>query len=217
MYYIKMNTFILDLETTGLSPESDQIIEIAIKQFDTDNSFSSLVKPIKKNGRYICDRIIEITGISNEMIKDEGISSKSSCEQLFNFIFEKSSKDDQPIFLLAHNGKRFDFVFIQRLFRAYTEYAITNKINIINMIELHKRFKYIDTLHLARFVLPNIPSHSQKNLAIYYKLIQENAHRALSDVLDLEYIYKCLITEYINRKGLDTTLLYNTQYIYDLY
>ena len=212
-----MNTFILDLETTGLSPDSDQIIEIAIKQFDTDKSFSSLVKPIKKNGRYICDRIIEITGISNEMIDENGISSKSACEQLFNFIFENLSKDIQPVFLLAHNGKRFDFIFIQRLFRAYTEYAITNKINIINMIELYKRFKYIDTLHLARFVLPNISSHSQKNLAIYYNLIQENAHRAMSDILDLEYIYKCLVNDYIKRKNLDSSLLLNTQFIFDLY
>lgn len=212
-----MNTFILDLETTGLSPDSDQIIEIAIKQFDTDKSFSSLVKPIKKKDRYICDRIIEITGISNEMIDENGISSKSACEQLFNFIFENSSKDIQPVFLLAHNGKRFDFIFIQRLFRAYTEYAITNKINIINMIELYKRFKYIDTLHLARFVLPNISSHSQKNLAIYYNLIQENAHRAMSDILDLEYIYKCLVNDYIKRKNLDSSLLLNTQFIFDLY
>lgn len=212
-----MNTFILDLETTGLSPQRDQIIEIAIKVFNVDKSFTSLVKPVKQSGKYVCDRIVEITGITNEMIENKGISSQSACEQLFNFIFENSSKDEEPIFLLAHNGKNFDFVFIQRLFRAYTEYSITHGINIINMIELHKRFKYIDTLHLARFVLPNNSSHSQKNLAIYYKLIQENAHRALSDVLDLEYIYKCLVSEYIHRKGLDISLLFNTQYIFDLY
>ena len=85
------------------------------------------------------------------------------------------------------------------------------------MIKLYERFKYIDTLHLARFVLPNNRSHSQKNLALHYKLVQENAHRAMSDVLDLEYIYKSLLTEYINRKGLDISLLFNTQYIFDLY
>ena len=212
-----MNTFILDLETTGLSSQKDQIIEIAIKQFDTEKSYSSLVKPVKQSGKYVCDRIVEITGISNEMIESDGISSQSACEQLFNYIFENSSKDEQPIFLLAHNGKSFDFVFIQRLFRAYTEYAITHGINIMNMIKSYERFKYIDTLHLARFVLPNITSHSQKNLAIYFKLFQENAHRALNDVLDLEYIYKCLVTDYINRNSLDSSLLYNTQFIFDLY
>ncbi len=185
-----MNTFILDLETTGLSSQKDQIIEIGIKLFNVDKSFSTLVKPVKQSGKYVCDRIVEITGISNEMIESDGISSQSACEQLFNFIFENSSKDEESVFLLAHNGKNFDFVFIQRLFRAYTEYAITHGINIMNMIKLYERFKYIDTLHLARFVLPNNRSHSQKNLAIYYKLVQEDAHRALSDVLDLEYIYK---------------------------
>lgn len=212
-----MNTFILDLETTGLSSQKDQIIEIAIKQFDTEKSYSSLVKPVKQCGKYVCDRIVEITGISNEMIESDGISSQSACEQMFNYIFENSSKDERPIFLLAHNGKNFDFVFIHRLFRAYTEYAITHGIDIMNMIKLYERFKYIDTLHLARFVLPNNRSHSQKNLAIHYKLIQENAHRAMSDVLDLEYIYKSLVTEYINRKGLDISLLFNTQYVFDLY
>jgi DNA polymerase III subunit alpha, Gram-positive type len=212
-----MNTFILDLETTGLSSQRDQIIEIGIKLFNVDKSFSTLVKPVKHSGKYVCDRIVEITGITNEMIESDGISSQSACEQLFNFIFENSSKDEESVFLLAHNGKNFDFVFIQRLFRAYTEYAITHGINIMNMIKLYERFKYIDTLHLARFVLPNNRSHSQKNLAIHYKLVQEDAHRALSDVLDLEYIYKCLVTEYINRKGLDISLLFNTQYIFDLY
>ena len=61
-----MNTFILDLETTGLSSQRDQIIEIAIKQFDTEKSYSSLVKPVKQSGKYVCDRIVEITGISND-------------------------------------------------------------------------------------------------------------------------------------------------------
>jgi len=212
-----MNTYILDLETTGLNSHRDQIIEIAIKLFNIDKSYSTLVKPVKQSGKYVCDRISEITGITNEMIESDGISSQSACEQLFNFIFENSSKDTEPIFLLAHNGKNFDFVFIHRLFRAYTEYAMTHGIDIINMIELYKRFKYIDTLHLARFVLPNNRSHSQKNLAIHYKLVQEDAHRALSDVLDLEYIYKCLISEYIHHNGLDISLLFNTQYVFDLY
>ena len=40
-----MNTFIFDLETTGLNPYHDSIIEIAIKKFNEDISYETFVKP----------------------------------------------------------------------------------------------------------------------------------------------------------------------------
>ena len=56
-----MNTFILDFETTGLNPYHNEIIEIAIKKFNSDKIYSDLVKPKLENGRYISDKIIQIT------------------------------------------------------------------------------------------------------------------------------------------------------------
>ena len=58
---------VIDLETTGLSPEFDEIIEISAIRFTNDNrtdSFSSLVKPNHK----IPEFITELTGITNDMV-----------------------------------------------------------------------------------------------------------------------------------------------------
>ncbi len=58
-----------DLETTGLDPKSDAIIEIAMVRFDengTVEEFSSLVNP----GVSISEEVENITGISNADVAD---------------------------------------------------------------------------------------------------------------------------------------------------
>ena len=67
-----MTTFILDFETNGLNPFHDDVIEIAIKIFNTDKSFECLVVPQNKRG--LSDKITEITGITNQILKDEGLN-----------------------------------------------------------------------------------------------------------------------------------------------
>ena len=60
---------IIDIETTGLSPIADKIIEIAIYIHDGEkiiNEYSSLIDP----ERFISANITRITGITNEMVKD---------------------------------------------------------------------------------------------------------------------------------------------------
>ena len=40
-----MNVFFIDFETTGLNPYHDEMIEFAIKQKDTENFISNIVRP----------------------------------------------------------------------------------------------------------------------------------------------------------------------------
>lgn len=68
--YILENSFVIyDLETTGLDPQNDEIIEIgAVKIVDgkVDEYFSSFVKPTKP----IPEETTKINNITNEMVKD---------------------------------------------------------------------------------------------------------------------------------------------------
>ena len=60
---------VFDLETTGLSPINNEITEIgAVKVIDgkISDTFEMLVKPNQK----ISKKITDITGITNEMVKD---------------------------------------------------------------------------------------------------------------------------------------------------
>ncbi len=53
--------------------------------------------------------------------------------------------------------------------------------------------KYIDTLHLSQYLLPDKKSHSLGNLAKYWNIINSQAHRAFSDVNTMIKIWNVLI------------------------
>ena len=74
--------------------------------------------------------------------------------------------------------------------------------------------KYIDTIHIFKNIL-NLNSYSQKSLCEYYNVTQENAHRAIGDVIDLENICKSanLTIEHIQDKHNDIKDVPNLHYI----
>jgi DNA polymerase-3 subunit epsilon len=49
---------------------------------------------------------------------------------------------------------------------------------------------YIDTLRMAREVLPNLSRHKLENLARKFKIEQEQAHRALDDCKTTHLVYQ---------------------------
>ena len=210
-----MNTFVLDFETTGLNPYHNEIIEVAIKKFKEDKIYDELVKPSLVHGKYVEDRIIKITGITNQDIHDKGVPQMTACENLFNFIKE-NSEDDKPIYLIAHNGIGFDYIFLMVLVRKYKNYAQLNNINMINLLDVYNRLVYIDSLFLSRFVIPGRYQYSQKTLCKTFNISQDNAHRAFGDVIDLEKLYIAMMMNYIYSNNLDKTLLDDTQNVYNL-
>ncbi len=75
---------VIDLETTGFSPTGDCIIEVgAVKVQDgvVVGRFSTLVCPTK----YIPEKVIEITGITNEMVFDAPLW-ETVAENLYMFV-----------------------------------------------------------------------------------------------------------------------------------
>ena len=69
--YIGLSNFIaLDLETTGLNPQKDKIIELSAYKFSNGKpvkSFTSLINPEKN----ISPISTQITGIKQSMLKDK--------------------------------------------------------------------------------------------------------------------------------------------------
>lgn len=64
---------VIDIETTGLSPDWDSIIEIAAEKFHKGNlvdTFSSFVKPddFEDAEPFLDDFIVDLTGITDEML-----------------------------------------------------------------------------------------------------------------------------------------------------
>ena len=148
---------VVDVETTGLTPLRHQVIELgAVKVVDGQitETFHRLVKPT----RAISAATVRITGIKEEELVD-GVAERDLWELFFAFA-------DGAV-LAAHNA-RFDMGFLRQGFR-----------------QLHPEGDFepivLDTLGLARAVLPGLKSYGLGPLSDHYKIPLSQHHRALAD------------------------------------
>jgi len=182
------NLFFIDYEATGHNPYFDTITEVAIKKIFTDDYYQSLVIP-DENGiyyKYVSNKIIELTGITNEMIEKDGINRDISLFNTIEYIKKNSSMG--PIFLIAHNGNNFDFILLKKMISEYKGGNILD-INIIN------RIRYIDTLNLARAYLYH-EKCNQPGLCKKYQINNVDQHRAYGDILALEKLYQIMCEQF---------------------
>lgn len=146
---------VFDIETTGFSPISNRIIEIgAVKVLEgkiTDR-FSTFVNPNVP----IPFRIEKLTGISDSMVID-ALPIEEVLPQFLAFCGEAV--------LVAHNAS-FDMSFIK-------ENAARQN--------LECGYTYIDTVGMARILLPNQAKHTLDAVAKTMGVSLLNHHRAVED------------------------------------
>lgn len=155
-----------DLETTGLSVETDEIIEIGalkVKNGKVTERFMEFVKPKKP----ISGVITGITGITNEMVKNAR-DTQEIIRDFVNFC--------ENLTLIGHNIM-FDYKFTKKYANAYG-------------FSFEK--KGIDTLKIARKVHKDLPTRSLGVLCEYYQIINQSAHRAYHDALATAKLYQCM-------------------------
>lgn len=196
-----MNIFFIDYETTGLNPYYNEPIEIAVKKLDSENYFQSIITP-ELNGinyQYVPQKIQEITGITDKDIIKSGKNIDDVSLSLLEYM--KHNSEEGPIYILAHNGYLFDFIFFRKMINEYLskEGVKTRRKSFKNMID---RFEYIDTVLVARLLLRD-ETVRQPSLCKKYNIINESEHRAYGDIIALEKIYKilCKHLSYIHKKN----------------
>jgi len=154
---LKDETYVVfDLETTGLDPKCGhsmtEIGAVKIKDGIIIDRFDELINP----GILLDDNIVQITGITNEMLKNK----RKEEEVLKDFI--KWCGDS---IFVAHNA-RFDMSFIDM---AYVKYNLGKFNNYV-----------IDTLGISRFLNPEWKNHKLSELVIKYEIPwdEDKHHRA---------------------------------------
>lgn len=163
----------VDLETTGLTPRQNHIIEIGgvkVRDGQVVDTFSTFVNP----GRQLETRIIELTGITDDDLK----SAPSIREVLPEFL-----RFAEELPLLGHNVL-FDYSFLKK--------------EAVNLGLSFER-EGVDTLQIARKYLPQLPSRSLGALCAYYQ-IPLCAHRALGDATATVALYQRLVADYFDEE-----------------
>lgn len=168
------DTFVaVDIETTGLSPLKDRIIEIgALKVVEgtVTAEFNQLINPLIP----ITDRISLLTGITDELVTDAPDITK---------VLKDFSEFAGDVPILGHNVL-FDYSFL--------------KVNFMDLDIPYER-KGIDTLKLSRILHSDFNSKSLISMCKYYGIYNEHAHRALDDAKAAYELY-CKLKNKFNQQ-----------------
>ncbi len=160
----------IDIETTGLSPMYDEIIELGAVKYRNGvpvDTFSSLVKPENPVDPFIT----QMTGITNEMLE--------TAPTLFAVL---------PVFIefvgndiLVGHSVNFDINFI---------YDACVAIGLPSF-----RNDYIDTVRLARRMYKDLPNHKLDTLIDHFGLERRTLHRGLGDCELTAVCYQRMIAD----------------------
>ncbi|MEA4811295.1 MAG: helicase C-terminal domain-containing protein [Anaerolineaceae bacterium] len=152
----------LDLETTGLDPNADSIIEIGAVKF-TENrveaEYSTLINPRKAIPNFITN----LTGISNTMVLNAPFLA-DALPELLRFVGES---------IILGQNIAFDLSFLQKA-------------------GVFRNNQSIDTYELASVLLPTSPRYNLSALAQYLGVMQTAAHRALDDAQTARQVFQLL-------------------------
>jgi predicted DnaQ family exonuclease/DinG family helicase len=159
-------TFVaLDLETTGLEPEKDEIIEIGAVKI--------------KNGE-ISERIDELISIHRPLpmgirrltgIQESDLEGKPSIHQILPEL--ERFIGNEP--LVIHNSP-FDLSFLESK-------------------GLEIRNQGFDTLELSRILLPTLKNHKLETLLRHFQIERNKSHRAADDAEGVARLFLCLLKE----------------------
>lgn len=172
---------VIDVETTGRSPQWDHIIEVAalkISDGQEAGRFSSLIQPPSMpGGAFVDDFIAALTGITDEMLE----SAPFAPDVLAEFA---SFVGDTPV---VGHYVGFDINFLYDSFDRYLDRPFFND--------------YIDTLRVARKLHPEMSHHRLADLVDHFGATHNEVHRAMGDVEATAECFARLKDEVLERYG----------------
>lgn len=156
-----------DTETTDISTERGRIIELAAYDPATGRTFEQLINP----GVPIPPAATSVHKITDAMVAN----SPPFAEVAINFMEFCQGE----VALVGHNCDSFDIPYLRAEFTR-------------NGLILPAEWLYIDSLKWARKYRKDLPRHSLQYLRQIYSIAENNAHRALDDVMVLHEVFRSM-------------------------
>lgn len=184
---------VIDIETTGLSPKYDEIIELSavkVSKHEIIEDFSTLVKPesvyIDDDGSeyYVDEFITNLTGITNDMLEKAPLFADVA-DKFLSFVGDS--------IVIGHNIN-FDINFIYD--------------NVLDYIGIEFSNDYCDLLRISRKLFPNFRNHKLSTLSQEFGIKQHQAHRGLNDCLTTFMCFE-YCRAYINENNIDLSIYTN--------
>lgn len=163
---------VFDIETTGLNPVEDRIIEIGAIKIENGvftQTFSSFVNPQIP----IPERITKLTSITDDDVRGQPLIEDVLID------FYKFCNDS----VLVAQNIQFDYGFI------------SNKGRPIN---IHFKNEQMDTLQLARKYVPGLRKYTLGYLTDHFGITLDNAHRAIHDAIATAHLFIKLMSKVDN-------------------
>ena len=149
-----------DVETTGLNPKEERIIELGAVLFENGQAvqkFNTLVNAEVEVSEFISN----LTHITNEMLENQPREEKAY--KMFQEFMKEALQGE--VLVCAHNAQ-FDMSFLKETF---------------DRLQLTGKICYVDTLQLSRKYIHGPYNYKQGTIAHYLHIKNENAHRAYDD------------------------------------
>ncbi len=145
---------VLDLETSGVDPKKDDIIEVAMIRYENGKEVERYDELIK-TGVPLSKIITLITGITDKELNENGLEKKE--------VYKEIARILKGAYLVCHNTA-FDHGFL---------WAKGIKLDILGLM---------DTIPLAQILYPQAASYSLESLTVDLGIEHVHKHRAMGDV-----------------------------------
>lgn len=158
----------IDIETTGLDPEKDEILEIAAIKY-IENNEAEIFSRVVKVQNPLTKEISELTGITDDFLLKNGMDIETALKDFWNFVGRAK--------LVGYNIS-FDMSFLRNA-------SIDHKIKM-------QANKCIDILQLARRKVKGTKNYKMSTVASALGIEMVQKHRAESDCRLAFEIYRKL-------------------------
>lgn len=167
-----------DIETTGLDPTRDQIIEIGAVRIKNGVRLAEFDMLAKASGP-LSPEIVRLTHITDEMLERDGKDLSDVLEAFAAFAGNSR--------MIGHNAVEFDMRFIQAAMKKHLGKTLANPVE--------------DTLKLSRVMLKRISDHKLATVAEHLGIYPDKSklHRSVADSDLCAEVYRRLVLQRSNR------------------